>query len=71
VVAADGRLGVPKSGPGGVTQRALLSGESAAFDPDGRIADFAARRIAVDTLPHGVSPRTRPAEAPASRRRKR
>jgi hypothetical protein len=71
VVAADGRLGVPKSGPGGVTQRALLSGESAAVDPDGRIADFAARRIAVDTLPHGVSPRTRPAEAPASRRRKR
>ncbi len=70
-VSADGRLGTPKSGPDGAPQRALLAAEGAAFDPDGRITDFVARRVAVDALPHGVPVQLRPADAPAPRRRKR
>jgi methylated-DNA-protein-cysteine methyltransferase-like protein len=67
-VAADGRLGVPKAGADGAPQRALLAAEGAAFDPDGRIADFVARRVEVASLPHGVARQVRPAEAPRARR---
>jgi methylated-DNA-protein-cysteine methyltransferase-like protein len=70
-VAADGTLGVPKSGPDGATQRALLAAEGAAFDPEGRITDFVARCVAVAGLAHGVAQQTRPADAPVARRRKR
>jgi methylated-DNA-protein-cysteine methyltransferase-like protein len=66
-VAADGRLGVPKSGAGGGSQRALLAAEGAAFDPDGRITDFVARRVEVAALPHGVPKQTPPADAPKAR----
>jgi methylated-DNA-protein-cysteine methyltransferase-like protein len=69
-VAADGKLGVPKSGADGAPQRALLSAEGAAFDPDGRITDFVARRVDVAALPHGVPKQTRPAEAPVAKRRR-
>jgi methylated-DNA-protein-cysteine methyltransferase-like protein len=69
-VAADGRLGVPKSGADGAPQRALLAAEGAAFDPDGRITDFIARRVEVASLPHGVAKQARPAEAPRARRRR-
>jgi methylated-DNA-protein-cysteine methyltransferase-like protein len=63
-VAADGTPGVPKSGAGGETQRTLLAAEGAAFDPDGRITDFVARRAEVASLPHGVPKQSRPADAP-------
>ena len=63
-VAADGTLGVPKAGADGTPQRALLLAEGAAFDPEDRITDFAARRIEVAALPHGVTKQTRPPEAP-------
>jgi methylated-DNA-protein-cysteine methyltransferase-like protein len=69
-VTAEGTLGVPKSGADGAPQRALLAAEGAAFDPDGRITDFVARRIEVASLPHGVAKQTRPAEAPPARRRR-
>lgn len=69
-VAADGRVGAPKPGPDGAPQRALLAAQGAAFDPDGRITDLAARGIAVDALPHGVPVQTRPADAPAARRKR-
>lgn len=68
-VAADGRLGVPKAGADGMPQRALLEGEGAAFDAEGRITDFVARCIPVASLPHGVPKQTRPADAPKTRRR--
>ena len=68
-VAADGRLGVAKTGADGSPQRALLAAEGAAFDPDGRITDFVAREVWVAALPHGVPRQTRPAEAPRPRRR--
>jgi methylated-DNA-protein-cysteine methyltransferase related protein len=68
-VAADGRLGVPKSGADGTPQRALLAAEGIAFDPDGRITDFVARQIEVAALPHGVAKQTRPADAPVARSR--
>nr|WP_232478965.1 MGMT family protein [Roseomonas rosulenta] len=70
-VAADGTLGVPKSGPDGTTQRALLAAEGVAFDPAGRITDVVARCSAVAVLPHGVPPQARPADAPSARRRRR
>jgi methylated-DNA-protein-cysteine methyltransferase-like protein len=66
-VAADGRLGVPKSGAGGETQRARLAAEGAAFDPDGRITDFATRVVEVAALPHGVPKQSRPADVPKAR----
>jgi methylated-DNA-protein-cysteine methyltransferase-like protein len=69
-VAADGTLGVPKSGAGGESQRTLLAAEGAAFDPEGRITDFLARCAAVASLAHGVPKQTRPAEAPKPRRRR-
>lgn len=69
-VAAEGTLGVPKSGAGGESQRALLAAEGAAFDPDGRITDFVARLAEVAALPHGVPKQTRPADAPAPPSRK-
>jgi methylated-DNA-protein-cysteine methyltransferase-like protein len=69
-VTADGTLGLPKSGAGGESQRALLAAEGAAFDPEGRITDFVVRRAEVAALPHGVARQTRPAEAPRARRRK-
>lgn len=69
-VTAEGTLGVPKSGAGGENQRALLAAEGAAFDPEGRITDFAARRVAVALLPHGVPQQTRPADAPVPPSRK-
>jgi methylated-DNA-protein-cysteine methyltransferase-like protein len=69
-VTAEGTLGVPKSGAGGESQRALLAAEGAAFDPDGRISDFVARRAEVAALPHGVPKQTRPADAPAPPSRK-
>ncbi|WP_237216070.1 MGMT family protein [Falsiroseomonas oryziterrae] len=65
-VAADGRLGVPKAGADGESQRALLATEGAAFDPDGRISDFVARQVEVAALPHGVPRQTRPADAPVT-----
>ncbi len=68
-VAADGRLGVPKAGADGVTQRELLAAEGAAFGSDGRITDFLARGAGVAALPHGVPRQVRPAEAPRARRR--
>ncbi|WP_270938139.1 MGMT family protein [Falsiroseomonas oryzae] len=68
-VGADGTLGVPKAGADGTPQRTLLAAEGAAFDPDGRITDFVARRVEVSALPHGVPQQTRPAEAPKPRRR--
>ncbi len=68
-VAADGRLGVPKAGADGGTQRELLAAGGAAFDPDGRITDFLARGVEVAALPHGVLSQVRPAEAPRARRR--
>lgn len=49
-------------------QQALLAAEGAVFDEDGCLADFAARRIDVTGLPHGVPPRSRPANAPRPRR---
>jgi methylated-DNA-protein-cysteine methyltransferase-like protein len=70
-VAADERLGVPKSGAGGETQRALLAAEGAAFDPDGRITDFVGRQVEVAALPHGVPKQTRPADAPRPRTARR
>jgi methylated-DNA-protein-cysteine methyltransferase-like protein len=70
-VAADGTLGVPKAGPDGATQRALLAAEGAAFDPAGRITDFVARCVPVAALPHGVARQVRPADAPPARHRKR
>ena len=68
-VTADGELGTPKAGPDGATQRALLAAEGAALDPQGRITDFIARRMAVGTLAHGVPVQQRPADAPAPRKR--
>ncbi|WP_137181818.1 MGMT family protein [Roseomonas sp. AR75] len=69
-VTAGGMLGVPKSGAGGQSQRALLAAEGAAFDPEGCITDFAARCAEVAALPHGVARQTRPAEVPKPRRRR-
>ena len=69
VVAADGRLGVPKSGADGAPQRALLAAEGAAFDAAGRITDAIARQVDVAALPHGVARQRRPADAPKARRR--
>lgn len=71
VVAADGRLGVPKAGADGTSQRALLAAEGAAFDHDGRITDFVARRIEVAALPHGVPRQARATEAPPAPGRRR
>jgi methylated-DNA-protein-cysteine methyltransferase-like protein len=65
-VAADGRLGVPKAGADGMSQRTLLAAEGAKFDPDGRITDFLARQVAVAELPHGVPKQQRPADAPVT-----
>jgi methylated-DNA-protein-cysteine methyltransferase related protein len=70
-VTAEGALGTPKSGPDGATQRALLAEEGAAFDPEGRITDFVARRAGVAALAHGVPRQGRPTDAPAPRRRRR
>jgi methylated-DNA-protein-cysteine methyltransferase-like protein len=69
VVAADGRLGTAQSAADGTPQRDLLAAEGMAFDRDGGITDFPARRIEVAALPHGVPRQTRPADAPAPRRR--
>jgi methylated-DNA-protein-cysteine methyltransferase related protein len=69
-VAADGRLGVPKADADGTPQRALLAAEGAAFDPDGRITDFVARRVELAALAHGVPRQARPADAPAAPSRK-
>jgi methylated-DNA-protein-cysteine methyltransferase-like protein len=69
-VAADGTLGVPKSGADGRPQRALLAAEGAAFDAAGRITDFVARQVAVAGLAHCVPQQARPAEAPQARRRR-
>jgi alkylated DNA nucleotide flippase Atl1 len=66
-VAADGGLGAPKRGADGTGQAALLAAEGVVLDAGGRVADLAARRIAVAALPHGVSPQLRPAEAPVSK----
>jgi methylated-DNA-protein-cysteine methyltransferase-like protein len=63
-VAADGSLGTPKRGAGGEAQAVLLAAEGITLDTAGRIAGFAARRIAVADVPHGVPPQTRPPEAP-------
>lgn len=70
-VTAEGRLGTPKAGPDGATQRALLAAEGAVFDPEGRITDFVARRVDVGALPHGVPRQSRPVAAQAARRRGR
>jgi methylated-DNA-protein-cysteine methyltransferase-like protein len=69
VVAADGRPGVPKSGADDGARRALLGAEGAPFAPDGRITDFAARRVEIAALPHGVPKQTRPAAGPGPKRR--
>jgi methylated-DNA-protein-cysteine methyltransferase-like protein len=63
-VAADGRVERE-------AQRAALAAEGHAFDPDGRVSGFLARVVAVATLPHGVAPQTRPADAPVATKRKR
>lgn len=70
VVAADGRLGVPKAGADGAPQRALLEAEGAAFDGEGRITDAVTRAVAVDSLAHGVPRQTRPATAQKAPRRR-
>ncbi|WP_198376114.1 MGMT family protein [Neoroseomonas rubea] len=70
-VTADGTLGAAKSGPDGVTQHALLAAEGTAFDAEGRITDFVARRADVAALAHGVPRQVRSAEAPAPGRRRR
>jgi methylated-DNA-protein-cysteine methyltransferase-like protein len=68
-VTAEGAPGTPKSGPDGTPQHALLVAEGAAFDTAGRIIDFESRRVDVAAQPHGVPRQTRPADAPAPRRR--
>ena len=70
-VTEEGTLGAPKSGADGEGQRTLLAAEGATFDEEGRITDFAARRVAVAELPHGVAKQTRPADAPQPRRTSR
>lgn len=64
-VAANGRVEKP-------AQRERLAAEGHAFDPDGRVASFAARvEEGVAALPHGVAKQTRPAETPLAKPRRR
>lgn len=63
-VAADGRVER-------AAQRAALEAEGHGFDPDGRVSGFLSRVVAVATLPHGVAPQKRPADAPVATKRKR
>jgi methylated-DNA-protein-cysteine methyltransferase-like protein len=70
VVAADGGLGTAKTGADGASQRALLEAEGHRFDGDARLEDFYKRMVLAADLPHGVAKQTRPADAPAPRRRR-
>lgn len=65
-VSADGSLLAARA----AEQAAKLAAEGIAVG-GGRIVDLDAHRIAIDTLPHGIAPRLRPADAPIPKSRKR
>lgn len=77
VVAGDGSLGVPKTGPDGTTQADLLRAEGVQVSHNAIAPGFEARFIEAADLRSGLPKQVRPADAPvakttrAPRRRRR
>ena len=70
IVPASGSVPADRLNAFRMSQRELLVEEGVPIADDGRIKDFAERRIAVDALSLSLPRQTRPADAPATRRRK-